>query len=266
VRETSGFMIIAVSDLHLGYEKAEKETFVEFLEDYRWKDVSDLVILGDFVDMWRRDASGVFLEHQDVMAKLLELRARKVTVHIVAGNHDYHLLQLKRRGYPFAFERNLVLGRGKYRFVHGYEYDKAQRPILMEALCRLMSDEVGGGLSSLWKLIQSRSGYLAKYRLPQGLGPNKGIKALHSLRQPPELRLKDSIQDVEKRAARSLRKGEVLIFGHTHRPFVNKKETIVNTGSWVKESRPRNTFVEISAGRISLRIFKNGEITERIDL
>ena len=157
---------------------------------------------------------------------------------------------------------------GKYRFVHGYEYDEGQKPIFMEALCRLMNDSVGGNLSLLWKLIQSGSGYLVKYRLPQGFGETRTIKALSSLTQRPELRLKDTIQDVEKRAARSLRKGEVLIFGHTHIPFVNKKETIVNTGSWVKEKedRPHNTFVEIAAGKISLQIFKKGDITERIDL
>ena len=54
----------------------------------------NLVLLGDIVDMWRRDASGVFLENRDTMDRILEL-PQSIKVHYVAGNHDYHVLHLR---------------------------------------------------------------------------------------------------------------------------------------------------------------------------
>ncbi|MGD1061518.1 MAG: hypothetical protein ABR879_08695, partial [Methanomassiliicoccales archaeon] len=57
---------IVVSDVHLGSEKSDKEAFNAFLISlHDDNEVTDLVLLGDLVDMWRRDASGVFLENMD---------------------------------------------------------------------------------------------------------------------------------------------------------------------------------------------------------
>jgi hypothetical protein len=53
-----------VSDLHLGYKNADKDSFSRFLDSLKSDaETTDLVLLGDIVDMWRRDASGVFLEN-----------------------------------------------------------------------------------------------------------------------------------------------------------------------------------------------------------
>ena len=69
--------IIVVSDQHLGYENSNAVDFKRFLEYvYSIKnDVESIVILGDFVDMWRRDASGVFLESSDIVSSLLTLKS-----------------------------------------------------------------------------------------------------------------------------------------------------------------------------------------------
>ncbi len=56
--------MFVVSDQHLGYENSDKKSFNQFLDSLlNEREVTDLVLLGDVVDMWRRDASGVFLEN-----------------------------------------------------------------------------------------------------------------------------------------------------------------------------------------------------------
>jgi len=55
--------IIAVSDLHIGFYASNKAAFIRFLGKLQSDpNVTDLVLLGDIVDMRRRDSSGVFLE------------------------------------------------------------------------------------------------------------------------------------------------------------------------------------------------------------
>ena len=53
-----------------------------------------------------------------------------------------------------------------------------------------------------------------------------------------------------------LQSDEKLIFGHTHRPFIN--EDTGNTGSWVKEVPEHNTYIEIKNGRMELKKYDTG--------
>ena len=260
-------VVIAVSDIHLGYKHSDKPAFRDFLDKVASRtDVSDLVILGDFVDMWRRDASGVFLENSDIIERLAVL-GRKMSVHMIAGNHDFHTLQLKNHGYPFPFLKSLRLERDgkRYRFLHGHEWDPLQRPVFMEGLCHLMSDRAGGDLSAVWNIISAGQGLFGKFKLPKGFGRKRTLENLTTLLKPPQSRLRRTVGEIEKKACRSERKDEILVFGHTHRPFVNKKENVVNTGSWVKDARVHNTFAELLADKISLNIFGGSEVTERVE-
>jgi predicted phosphodiesterase len=81
--------------------------------------------------------------------------------------------------------------------------------------------------------------------------------------QPPEKRLSDILKDVEHIASSKIKKDEILVFGHTHHPFINDAENVVNTGCWVTDSTVHNTMVEISGGKPRLSIFEGREITER---
>src|SRR5712691_9233469 len=140
--------IIVTSDQHLGYEKSNVDDFKDFL-DYLLEadgDVQSLILLGDLVDMWRRDASGLFLAFSEIVSTLLKLSiTKKIEVSIVAGNHDYHLLKLQNNGYKFKFYEALpdpssssssltiikptTTGDRKYIFKHGWEFDHAQHPL-----------------------------------------------------------------------------------------------------------------------------------------
>jgi predicted phosphodiesterase len=58
--------------------------------------------------------------------------------------------------------------------------------------------------------------------------------------------------------ALGMQPGEKLVYGHTHKPFINEEKTVANTGSWVDEGpadRPRNTYVVIEGGRMELKQF-----------
>jgi UDP-2,3-diacylglucosamine pyrophosphatase LpxH len=235
--------IIAVSDVHLGTEKSNEAAFGEFLGSLRDdKKLTDLVLIGDILDMWHRDASGMFLENMDVIRAIRDLQS-KLRVHWVAGNHDYHLLRLKNRAphyhYPFEFKETLELKDGDhtYRFMHGYEFEygnelEFMKPI-MEVYCHVMSDS----------LLMLAGNFHA--------GPHE--------------RLRDLLDIIYKRASEEVlgKPGQILVFGHTHQPFINLEENVANAGSWVDGESPNNTYVELMGGKPRLFTFKGEEIKSR---
>jgi UDP-2,3-diacylglucosamine pyrophosphatase LpxH len=228
--------LIIVSDIHLGYKNADKDSFNRFLDSLQSdKETTDLVLLGDIVDMWRRDAAGVFLENWDIVQKIINLK-QKMRVHYVAGNHDYHVLNIRHHSYPFSFAKNLKFTDGDHTYTirHGYEFDPNQKTAFMEALCHVMYDKI----EDLADIIGG-------------------------VTQPPETRLSKILGDVERRACSTVKNGEILVFGHTHHPFINEAENVVNSGCWVTDSPVHNTVVELSGGKPRLSIFEGREITER---
>jgi UDP-2,3-diacylglucosamine pyrophosphatase LpxH len=266
--------VVVTSDHHLGYEKSDKASFDAFLETLaKDNDITHFVLLGDVVDMWRRDASGVFLEHRDTFGRILALRNKGIDVQYVAGNHDYHALSLQNHSYPFAFRPELLLedtaSNVTYRFVHGYQFDLEQQEGWMEGLCRVMSDEVGDFESGLWAEL-TRGWSNPKYVLFEmfQFWKKSGMQKMAArLQQGPEVRFSGVNQyllnQINKRACASVRQDEVLIFGHTHVPFVNKSGNVANCGSWVKDATPYDTYVELAGGKPHLFMFPRQEITER---
>lgn len=247
-------VIVAFSDIHLGYSNSNVDEFDAFLQALIGrKDVDTLVMLGDCVDMWRRDVSGLFLENNRIVQSLLTLQ-KKTTIHFVAGNHDYHLLELVDHKYPFEFEKDLTLPRNGcvYVFKHGYEFDFEQRELFMELLCYNLSDESGQLRSDIWTLVTSRGQTLDYIKDLIELHTTKE-KYLEHLLTPPKDRLStpsctNTFSTVEQKAAHSVQSGQLLVFGHTHRPFVSPTQNLVNTGSWVNDEETHNTYVELDGG------------------
>jgi UDP-2,3-diacylglucosamine pyrophosphatase LpxH len=258
--------VVVTSDQHLGYANADKTAFNAFLDNLSQRsDVTHFVLLGDVVDMWRRDASGVFLEHHDTVTKLLTLKSKGVQIFYVAGNHDYHVLDLTNPAYPVKFLKELTLTDGPvtYRLVHGYEFDPEQKTPFMAFLCRVMSDQGGAFESNLWVDFHSAKTILSKME-PSFIKADLA-KVAQRLHQRPEDRLKESLNKINLTACKEVKPGEVLIFGHTHVPFINKTENVANTGSWVKDAAITNTYVELSGGKPRLFVFGGQEITERTE-
>ena len=257
------------SDQHLGYANSDKTSFNRFLDELAGQnDVTHLVLPGDFVDMWRRDASGVFLEAHDTVAKILALQAKGIQVIYVAGNHDYHILDLDKSKYPIQIAKDVTLtdGRVTYRLVHGYEFDPEQKVPFMAFLCRVMSDTGGALEDHIWTDFNSLNSIFGK--IEPSFVKTDIAAVSERLRRRPEERLQDgSLGRINATACKQAKPGEILIFGHTHVPFVNKAENVVNSGSWVKDANPHNTYVELSNGKARLFIYgdKREEITERKD-
>ena len=225
--------------------------------------MTDLVLLGDVVDMWRRDASGVFLENKDIMDKVIALQ-KKMRVYYIAGNHDYHVLKLQGHGYPVTFLKNLSLQQDKVtiKFFHGYEFDELQREHFMESLCHAMSDEKGNRDNNIWAAMGRDDGAVKRFLSIFRRGSRK---TADTLQIDPMIRLKETLGGVEKKAEDSVLPGEVVIFGHTHKPFINDHENLANTGSWLTTVPIHNTYVRIEGGKPRLFVFEGEEITERID-
>lgn len=258
--------IVAVSDQHLGIETSDKIAFDRFLDQIQTDStISDLVLVGDVVDMWRRDASGIFLENKDIVDKVLSLRS-KMRVHYVAGNHDYHVLKLQGHSYPIKFVKDLSINQDNVNcvFRHGYEFDEMQREHFMESLCHAMSDAKGERDDNIWAALSRDKGDLG-YAFSVIFRRANLRQAAAQLLLSPEERLKDSLGRVEKRARESVQAGEILVFGHTHRPFINREENLVNTGSWVTTALVHNTYVRIEGAKPRLFVFEGEEITDRID-
>jgi UDP-2,3-diacylglucosamine pyrophosphatase LpxH len=255
-------VIVATSDQHLGYEDSDKTAFNSFLDQVRTDpSITQFVMLGDVIDMWRRDASGVFLENRETFNKILSLPP-EIQVHYVCGNHDFHLRELKDHGYPFNFTDSLKLSEDgrNYRFVHGYQFDDQQIEVLMEALCRTMSDTAGTFESNLWTTLPRD--WINRNPLPRNW-TTLDLRNFESLKIRPEERLAETLNAIERKACASVKPGEVLVFGHTHAPFINKAGTVVNTGSWVKGAAVYNTYVRLEAGGPRLFVFGGKEITDR---
>jgi UDP-2,3-diacylglucosamine pyrophosphatase LpxH len=258
--------IVVVSDIHLGYEKSNVRDFQNFL-DYLLtrQDVDTLVILGDFVDMWRRDVSGLFLEFRNELATIFTLQ-KKMTIYYFVGNHDYHLLELKGSTYPFEFMESKCFPATEkinYKFKHGHQYDRAQNPVFMQFLCDNLSNQVGQERTMIYDFFSK-----IKDEISHLAGFTSKEDHLNHLMQIPEIRLAQSMPDVEKHAFNDLGPNEILIFGHTHRAFVSVDEKVVNTGCWVSDATLSNTFVELDKEQVKLFQFFNKdkitEITERV--
>jgi UDP-2,3-diacylglucosamine pyrophosphatase LpxH len=297
--------IIVVSDVHLGYSESNVKDFNNFLQEVNNRtDVGTLVILGDFVDMWRRDISGLFLENHETLGYLLELKKNKDFYYVV-GNHDYHLKNLVKHNYPIEFREFLRLpGNGvEYVFKHGWEFSDEQQWPMIELMCYNTSDKRGEFLSMIWKLLTSKvqhidsNVFIEEYKQDEYLqsvyplqnlidsskmdeylqrslalpadfiNPSKRDEYLQNLLASPKIRYASNFfgvnsSDVERNAANYIKdkQGQLLVFGHTHKPFYSKDQHLVNTGSWLREEDNPNTWVELEGNNVHVMQYGN-EIT-----
>lgn len=257
-------VILVVSDIHLGYSHSNVDEFNSFLQETIGRsDVKALVILGDLIDMWRRDISGLFLENYQVVESILALK-RKIPVYCVVGNHDYHLLNLVDHKYPLEFKNELTLPGHKvtYIFRHGYEFDSEQWLPLVKLLCDNVSDQVGQVIDEIWTRLNSSGQTLEPLKNLLKLLDLSQEKYLQHLLLPPKDRLAASIGDVEKKAAESVKHGQLLVFGHTHRPFVSPTQNLVNTGCWVNDEETFNIYAELDGKNIRLIQYGKGDVTQ----
>jgi len=271
-------MIVVVSDVHLA-ERDDRQTkedgakFLEFLEHIssnQLKDGGELVLLGDIIDLWRRDFIKAMMDSEPVISKLMEMKS-KVNIHYLAGNHDFHMLNMGnilKDNYPFQVTKELRLAEGgkKFFFIHGYQLEVLANPYcksmsayetFSEGLC-LAGDDTGNAADKLWEAYDASMSVLACLkRLPTDI---RG--ALNSMFNPPAERLiraRCLVDEIAISSARSLylgmEKDETLVFGHTHQPFPQVENGAINTGSWNKKPCTEYKYVEIKGGQVKSQTF-----------
>ena len=272
-------MIIVVSDVHLA-EKDDEQTknddakfldFLDYISTHQLANGGELVLLGDIIDLWRRDFVKAMMESEPVIIRLMEMKD-KVKIHYLAGNHDFHMLNMGnilKENYPFDVVRELHLTDGgkKFFFIHGYQLEVLANPYyksmsayetFAEGLC-LAGDDTGNAADKLWASYEkSQAALEGLKRLPENI---KG--ALDSMFKTPESRLKNArplVDEIAISRARSfylgMDKDETLVFGHTHMPFPQVINGAINTGSWNKKPCTEYKYLEIQNGEINQKSFR----------
>jgi len=252
---------IAISDVHIGYDKSDAVEFKKFLKEItEMKGVNALVVCGDLFDMWRRDAAGVLIENVDILQSLRDLRSKGVDIIYIVGNHDYRLRRLKRPEYPFKFctEWTLKAGGKNYQFKHGWEFetDMKMGKSSFDLLCH-SNDEIGSILSEFWELTTSSLSEFEKMV----------TKLREQLGMPAKERISEKYaQQMFALGSRLTKKDEVMVFGHTHFPCAldDDDKGVVNLGSWVKDAPVRNTYLEIDDEQFNLKLFPTQQIFQKI--
>ncbi|HMK45044.1 MAG TPA: UDP-2,3-diacylglucosamine diphosphatase [Methanocella sp.] len=249
-------MIIVVSDVHLGYDRSNKEDFVSFLDKCNTQEIEHLVLLGDIFDFWRLSRADVFIKNDDVFQKLNSLQAENI--HYVVGNHDFLLFKLYNEhitDYPFVITKFLRLENGgkKFFFIHGYDLEVARRPITIENYEKFaehmcfntnLYDKIA---SILWNYIGNISTINTRIHMAIS-SPHKRA----SIDRVYELSVSSSV-----RLLLGMQSDEILVYGHTHKPFIFN-DKVVNTGSWVNEIPNKsfqNSYVKIVDGKIELKYY-----------
>jgi UDP-2,3-diacylglucosamine pyrophosphatase LpxH len=252
VRESGRFRalsaIVAFSDVHLGYDQTDYDRFMEFLQELQSRDdLADVVIVGDLIDLWRRDVVGLEFALSRYM-EALKMLQKKVNVHYVVGNHDFHIGSLKNHDYTFKPQSSLAIERFSYtvRFLHGHQCDPLQNilgPDTSEILCWTLSDDIGEAKSKLWDLFGGRS----------KLSRAEFEEKVDALMSPPEdvrrseaFGFFDDFVECIKAYLKVAGEKEFIVYGHTHKPFIDLNSRVANTGCWIKGASPVNTYFEFA--------------------
>lgn len=247
-------MIVAVSDIHLGTSQSDKNRFKTFLTDVvEHEDVEHFVLVGDILDMWRRDHERVLIENADILRKLTDLQDKGTTIHFVAGNHDYHTTEMdfyNLYGLDVSTKVVLPCGDQKYYFIHGYQFEFVDDLEIYQKfaneLCK-RGERSGKTAGEIWELLKIGSSVVDKIWVERVTkSPGERLtdgdidKINETIKEQKEV-YKDQIGD------------KFIVYGHTHRPFVDVAGCLANTGSWVDEpSRPylkKNTYIAIEEGK-----------------
>jgi UDP-2,3-diacylglucosamine pyrophosphatase LpxH len=206
-------VIVVVSDVHLGYDKSDKDNFSNFVSSELTKlNKNDhLVLLGDILDFWRGNCVDVSVEYKKgntisdlrttnqegiIIKKLYDL-LKQTQVHYVIGNHDYSILYFSKRvdAFPFLVVRDLHLpvkgSNKKFYFTHGYEFEVLANFAFMtieeyENICQYLCDvrqtTLGKIESTVWSALHLQF---------TGKKFGEHYAAVEPITKPPEDRMKE---------------------------------------------------------------------------
>lgn len=240
--------VVVVSDIHLGIEESDEEEFRRFVEQEIPRLRPDVfVIAGDFIDLWRRGIESVFTEHAELISSISELD-RDIEVKVIAGNHDWRLVDSNRSEDPWnvSTEFNFESGGDEFRVVHGHQYDPSNAGSISNRLLCLTNDKSARRIDSFYDTVIENTVLLRELSKREPFIPRPSLSQIASFSNPNRFtskELDDRVGRIENRAVELNER--YVIFGHTHRPKVEKD--FANSGAWTTDE---NTYILIDNGSV----------------
>ena len=266
---------VIVSDVHLGYQinnvdQSNVNEFQNFVQNFLAnKQIEYFIMLGDIIDLWRRDSPTVIGLYDSLMSQIGGFHNISHKYYII-GNHDYLIRSDPRTsnwGFQFEDVFSQTIGGSKFRFIHGYQIEYRDILDFYKWVSATLCDTdatVMDVASHVWQTYE-----VAKRSAAGMLEVNQGwlsdLITEDLLRNPDERSLryralgliqkilailrdllgKETAEDIRNNAKETsdvnLQDDEFLVFGHTHDAF--NENLIANAGCWIK-GKP-NTYLYI---------------------
>jgi UDP-2,3-diacylglucosamine hydrolase len=203
--------------------------------------VTDLFLVGDIFDFWFSRKGRIYPDLEELIARLCDLKAQGVTVHLCEGNHDFFLKEYFKDILEMTvYEDIAVIERdGRRLFVaHGYLVDQSNIRYLR-----------------LRKFLRSPFIYELQRILPLAL--------LWGIARWSSSMSKEIMGGAEEKIARTMGQFaqdrftegyDAVILGHCHRPGLEettlggKPRIFVTLGDWLRH----HTYLYYNEGRFEL--------------
>jgi predicted phosphodiesterase len=186
----------------------------------------DVVLLGDTFEFWIREPAYTLIRYAKEVEMIREimapskLRYRNGNIYYVWGNHDWHMSALPQDLWPGQETCQI----DQYIFTHGFQFENREMYIAADKILYHLDEGTTGWLYKLWQWWAGRT-------------KKKFIK-------PPGERLAEADHQGIWEAARDRqldnKDDRWVIYGHTHRPFIDHENRIANAGTWLN-----GTYMEI---------------------
>lgn len=238
-----------ISDLHLGAKDNEdeirkQELVHHFLQMVR-QEATHLFLVGDFFDFWYEYRTVIPKQYFAILTDLAEVTRAGVTVHYLAGNHDFALggffeNELKIQTWPD--EMTIELEGKKFFLWHGDGL--AKHDVGYRFLKRLLRSKFNQKLFRLLhpdfgiKLADFASGSSRKYTNQQN-------------------ELRDEGDYIEFARARFAEGFDYVLMGHRHNPLVHEEDghKYINLGDWISKF----SYAEFDGRDLQLKYFTQDE-------
>jgi len=215
-----------MSDAHLGArtlnDNLQRERKVLSFFDYVKNERSSLFIVGDLFDFWFEYRNVLPKENLKIIAKLLELKEKKIEVFYVAGNHDFWIGNFLKNELGieyFEYSAEIEISGKKFYIVHGDGLKKSDK-----------------GYRIIKKVLRNRFNIFL-YKL---IHPDIGIPLAKRVSRTSRIYTSNkdygSDEEYKEFAEKKFLQGfDYIIFGHTHKPDERKinEKKLMNIGDWI---------------------------------
>ncbi|MFI5253636.1 MAG: UDP-2,3-diacylglucosamine diphosphatase [Bacteroidota bacterium] len=235
-----------ISDAHLGLgdktqDKEKERRLIDFF-DAIMRDANQLFILGDLFDAWIEYRTVIPKGHHRLLTKLEDLTLHGISVHYLAGNHDFWMRDF--------FQKEL----GIKTYLEPIETKIDEKRFYLHHGDGFANND--GGYRLLKKVLRNPAAIWLYTWIHPDIG--YGIARSTSQKSRTHTSVKDYGEDdgMVKSASKIIQSGiDIVIMGHRHRPLYQKIDNgiYVNLGDWMEF----NTYAIFSNGNIELKTWKS---------